>query len=194
MDPSRYSLSVVFASVLALATISCQKSDVQAAREPANNPDRAAGKSLSMDDRNFLIKAEKAEVRQRTLARTALQKTRNNDVRQYAQKVFDERSGSLDELKGLMTKNGLAQPFSLSDVELEAKTRFDRTSEDAFDHEFISLMSAELQEVVADFQTAAQTAENPDIRNYAGGVLTFLRKDLDAAMDLEKKLKPSTFE
>jgi putative membrane protein len=188
MNSKTYWAAVLISAFLGFCAISCEKSNVQAEREPTNNSDQTANKSLSMDDRNFLIKAEKAMVREKTLAQVALQKTRNNDVRAFAQKIFDDRSRALDELVRLTNTNGLAQPFSLSDVELEAKTQFDRTSEDAFDHEFVSLMAAELQDVVSNFSMAAETAENPGVRNYASRVLPLLRKDLDSAADLEKKL------
>jgi putative membrane protein len=188
MKINTYWGTLLLSAVLGCSAISCQKSTVEASREPTNNPDQTTNKSLSLDDRAFLINAEKAMVREKTLAKVALDKTRNNDVRVFAQRIFDDRSQALNDVGQLMNVNSVVRPTSLSDVELEAKTRFDRTQESAFDHEFVSLMSAELQDVVPSFTTASETAENPGVRSYASRVLPLLQRDLDSAADLEKKV------
>ena len=188
MRINRFWGTLLLSAVLGCSAISCEKSTVEASREPTNNPDQTANKSLSLDDRAFLINAEKAMVREKTLAQVALDKTRDNDVRVFAQRIFDDRSQALNDVGQLMNANSVVRPTSLSDVELEAKTRFDRTQESAFDHEFVSLMSAELQDVVPSFTTASETAENPEVRSYASQVLPLLQRDLDFASDLEKKL------
>src|SRR5579862_3516163 len=124
MKINKYWGILLISAFLGFAAISCQKSNVQASRESTNNPDQTANQSLSMDDKNFLIKAEKAMVREKTLAQAALQKTRNNDVRAFAQRIFDDRSRALDDVAQLINANSVVRPTSLSDAELEAKTRF----------------------------------------------------------------------
>ena len=178
---------LVMAAVTAFG-VSCEKSGVQAARDEGSAPHTAGKNSLSMDDRNFLVNAEKAEVRQRSLARVALEKAGNNDVRDYAKQLADDSTQSLSDLVRLMNEKGVRQPPELSAVQLEAAERLHRLSGRALDHEFVSLLAADEQQVVAQFRAASETAEDSDVRSYAGTVLPSLRADLDKAADLEKKL------
>jgi putative membrane protein len=180
--------SGVIAAVVVLSAVSCQKSSVQAAHEETNTPGRSANNSLSMDDQTFLIHAERAEIRQQTLARKAQEKSRNPDVYEYARAIAGDRTEVLRELMDLMHKKGLTPPFSVPEVQLEVADRLDSESGNAFDHEFVSLIAAEQQPVVSNFKLAAETAEDPDIRRYATRVLPSLEADLQKAADLEKKL------
>jgi len=53
-------------------------------------------------------------------------------------------------------------------------------------------MTAEQQETLAGFRTAAETAADPEIRNYAERILPSLQTDYDKAADLEKRLAAKT--
>jgi hypothetical protein len=72
---------------------------------------------------------------------------------------------------------------------MEAANRLRYLSADAVDHEFVSLITAEQQESLANFDSAAQSSADLDVRSYAGSVLPSLRADYATAADLEKKLR-----
>jgi putative membrane protein len=180
--------AAITAAIMAFALVSCQKSGVQAAREEANTPGTSARNSLSLDDQAFLIEAERDEVRQQTLAQKILEKDVDPQVYKYAQRMAADRAGALHELLDLMKKKGVNPPFSVSDVQIEAAGRLDLAPGKAFDHEFVSLMAAELQQVVSNFRLASETAGDADIRAYATRLVPSLEADRQKAADLEKKL------
>jgi len=174
------------AVLAAFGASSCEKSGTEAARE---NTDLTSQKILSIDDDDFLTKAEKAEITQTTLSSVALDKSDNEDVRQFARRVITNYERALADLRGLMkAKNKADSSAGIEDLRLEAMNRLQGLSGSAFDHEFVSLMAAEQQETLATFNSAAETAADPDIRNYANGVLRLLREDFDSAVALEKKI------
>jgi putative membrane protein len=163
---------------------SCEKSGVQAARESP----LTAQKILSMDDKEFLMKAQQSEVRQKALAETALTKSTNPDIRGFANQVAGERSRDLARLKAVMDIKGFAEPPAPEESQQEAMNRLNRSSGRALDDQFISLITAELQQSIGTFDRAAETAADPEVREYAGGVLPAFRKDFDSALALEEKL------
>jgi putative membrane protein len=167
-----------------LGSTSCEKSGVQAARESP----LTAQKILSMDDKEFLMNAEKSEIRQKALAETALAKSTNADIRAFANQVASERSRDLEKLRAVMKIKDFAQPATEEELELEAMNRLHRLTGTALDHEFISLITAEQQQSIGAFDRAAETATDPDVRKYASEVLPTLRKDFDTAVALETKL------
>ena len=178
---------ILFAMAM-LATFgatSCEKRGAQAAREDA---DLTSQKILSIDDEDFLVKAERAEITQTALSEVALDKSSNDDIRQFAYQVITNYRPALELLTELRKQKNLPESSAIvQEMQLVARNRLSGLSRGAFDYEFISLMTAEQQEAVATFNSAAETAADPEIRNYAKSVLPLLREDFDTASTLEKK-------
>jgi putative membrane protein len=177
--------------VLAIAVFSlavsagCQKPAVEAARQTDLTPK----KILSIDDEKFLHAAEKAELRQNSFAQLAEERSKNAKIQAFATKVTGDMSVALTELKDLMKAKHMTLPAEFAaEVHSDAAERLRNVSDGAFDHEFVSLMSVEGQETVRIFDSAAQTAADPDLRNYALRQLPALRANYDKASDLEKTL------
>ena len=178
-------LIVLFAVVFLVASAGCQRSGVQAARENDPTPQ----KILSIDDQKFLHTAERSLIRQNTFAQIAIQRSRNASIQAFATKVSNDMSVALTELKDLMKAKHMEEPAGFaSEVHSESAERLRNASDDAIDHEFVSLMAAEQQDAVRIFDSAAQTAADPDVRNYAKRVLPSLQADYDKVTDLQKKL------
>jgi putative membrane protein len=174
------------AVLAAFAPASCGKPGVQAARE---NTDLTRQEVISIDDQSFLLEAEKAEVRQTTLAQAALDTSMNYAIRAYAQQVITNYRRALVELSDLTkAKNIPHTSATIEAIRLDAMNRLHGLSGSTFDHEFISLMTAEQQAAITTFDSAAETSADPDIRNYARGVVPLLREDFNTATALEKKL------
>jgi putative membrane protein len=184
-------LVLVTAAIGLLIAAACQRSGVQASREDART--LSSQKVLSMDDKDFLISALKSEIWQKSLAQTAIEKSANPDVHRFAQQLAEDRERALTELRTLMKAKGVSEPPDLSDeMRLEADNRLHHTSGSAFDDEFVSLITADQQETVRLFDSAANTLPDPDIRSYAARVLPSLRKDLDTAIGLERKIRKTS--
>ena len=178
-------LIVLFAVVLLAASTGCQRSGVQAARESDLTPQ----KILSIDDQKFLDTAERSQIRQNTLAQLAIQRSRNPSIQAFATKVTNDMSVALTELKDLMKAKHMTEPTEFAaQVHSESAERLRNASGEAFDHEFVSLMTAEQQDAVRMFDSAAQTAADPDVRNYAKRVLPALQTDYDKVTDLQTQL------
>src|SRR5262245_35361925 len=154
------------AALTAFGATSCKKPGVQAARESTS--DLTPQKILSIDDVSFLLTAQKAEIRQTTLSRAALDISTNEEIRKYAHQVITNYEGALAQLAYLMKAKNIQQASAAAEeIQLDAMNRLHGLSAGAFDREFVSLMSAEQQATVNTFNSAAETAADPDIRNYA---------------------------
>ena len=129
-------ITLAIAGLCASGAVGCEKSGVQAARQ--NTSDPTSKQILSMDDRDFLIGAEKAGIRQRTLAQQALQKSNNNEVREFARHVITDRSQALSELKRVMDAKQMKEQAALAvEVQMTAEARLQGLSNAAFDHELL---------------------------------------------------------
>ena len=184
-------LLVAAAVIWSILMVSCQKSGVEAAREDTSGV--TPREIVSRDEKNFLIDAEKSEIRQKALAEAALEKSKNSDVRDFAKRLVQDRDRALTELTELMKAKNITQPAALADeVQLEAAKRLHRSTGTAFDHEFVSLIVAEQQEMVRGFDRASETAADPDVRSYAARVLPSVRKDFETANKLLQIFRAKT--
>jgi putative membrane protein len=175
-------------AVLAAFAVSCEKRGVQAGRE---STDLTRQEILSLEDESFLRAAENAEIRQTALAQAAWDTSTNDEIRQYAKQVITNYRRALVELSDLIKAKGIPHTPATGDaIRLDAMNRLHGLSGSSFDHEFISLMTAEQQATVDTFDLAAETAADPDIRNYARRVLPLVRKDFNTAIALQRKLAP----
>jgi putative membrane protein len=178
-------LILSFAVVFLVVSTGCQKSGVQAARENDLTPQ----KILSIDDQKFLDTAETSEIRQNTLAEVAIQRSRSADVQAFATKVTNDMSVALTDLKDLMKAKHMAEPAEFAAaVHSESAERLRNAADEAFDREFVSLMTVEQQDAVRIFDSASQTAADPDVRNYAKRALPSLQADYNKISDLQKEL------
>jgi len=178
--------AVALALLLALASAGCQKTGVQAGNESTPNPGTAP--PLPVWDQDFLVNAQKAEIRQASLSRTALDRAYGPDVQSFARMVVDDHTHTLQQLTRLMNKKGVSQPGTGPEANAEGKYRLDSVSGSAFDDEYISLMAAETQQNVARFSQAAETADDREVRAYASAVLPLFKREQQKAADLENKL------
>src|SRR5262245_30612461 len=85
---------------------SCETRGPQAAREDA---DLTSQKILSIDDEDFLVKAEKAEIRQTALSEVALDKSSDEDIRQFAFRVISNYRPALERLEDLRKEKNLPE-------------------------------------------------------------------------------------
>src|SRR5262252_4234472 len=95
MHISPYALSIGMLVCLTSLAVSCGKSPVHAAGE-ATDSVPTPRQIISLDDKNFLINAEKGLIRQRTMAAEALDKTQDPGVREFARQVVEDRGRQLD--------------------------------------------------------------------------------------------------
>jgi putative membrane protein len=184
----KYSLILVMLVSLVLMASSCEKSGVQAAREDSTSV--PIQKILSIDEEQFLLNAEKSEVRQQALASVALEKSTNSDIREFARQLKEDQSSALTELRALMTAKKVVQaPGLVDEIQMEATHRLQQQTGRAFDDEFVSLITAEQQDTLRHFNLAAETATDQDVRNYAAHVLPSLRESFQKATGLATRLE-----
>jgi putative membrane protein len=173
--------------LLAMVPSGCQKPGVQAGNESTSNPG-AAAPSLPVWDQDLLVNAQKAEIRQASLSRAALDRAYGPDVQSFARMVVDDHTHTLQQLTRLMKKKGVSQPGTGPEANAEGKYRLDSLSGSDFDDEYISLMAAETQQNVERFSRAAETADDREVRAYASSVLPLFEREQRKAADLENKL------
>jgi putative membrane protein len=139
-------------------------------------------------ERDFMVKASEAHLAELEMARTAMEKSANADVRDFANMIQKDHSKALENLAALMTHENVSQPTTL-----DATTQHDivrmRTLKGAeFDREFINMMVAGHQKTLGMFRDQLTSAQNPDVRGHVEALAPTLEMHLDKALRLQSKL------
>lgn len=179
--------AALFALLLAVFAVACQKQGVEAANDKSNAVPMATP-SLPIWDRDFLVQTAKTEIRERSLSQVAWNRALSADVKEYARTVMDDHAQTLQQLQDLMNRKGLSQTPSVPEASVEGTHELDAVSGSEFDHQYIALMTAEMQQAIGRLRQAAETTEDREVRAYASAVLPMFEREQQQAFDLEKKL------
>lgn len=166
----------------AVSVIGCSRGrSVEAARE--NRPPL-----VTPAEQDFMMKTTEADLTAIDMARLALQKSDNKDVRDYANMIQSDHMSALEDLTDLMKDKNVSQPTTTrADVKKDLNM-MNGLSGPEFDREFINRMVADQQKAIEMCQDQAQIAQDSDVKKYAEDLLPELQMHLEKAHRLQSKL------
>jgi len=155
--------------------------NVEAARE--NRPP-----SASPAAQDFMMKTAETDLSEIEMARLALQKSSNADIRDYANMIQSDHTTALEDLSDLMKDKGVSRPQVASADARQDISRMSDLSGPEFDREFINMMVADHQKATDRFHDQIAIAQGPDVKKYAEDLLPKLEMHLEKAQRLQSKL------
>ena len=175
---------IVFLSAFGLSA--CNRTDrVEAAREPDTVDNRNV---MTDDDKDFVTYASEMHNGEIGMAQQAKQKSRNDDVRSYADAVIKLHSDALKDLSHDLGSQS-------KEASWDTKSHMDelgRMSGAQFDQRFIDLMIADHKSASETFREETGATQNDNLKDYVKDALPRLEKGLHEAQDVQGKLKPAT--
>ena len=156
-----------------------------AARDSKHSAKRTAGEGVS--PQTFASKAavmSKAEIE---LANLALNNTKNEEIRLYAERMIKDHTAADAKLKKIASKESLTLPQSLDAEHRAVKDKLASLKGDAFDREYRKQMAKSHDKAVALFESASQTEQMPeDLREFAASTLDTLEDHREDAHDMRE--------
>jgi putative membrane protein len=153
----------------------------------ANSP--SVRSPLSVPDRKFIERAASDNIAEIEIARLALDQSKNEQVRAFAQMIIDDHEKALDRLKSIANDNDFPIPTEAATKQLDEYRRLAKLSGIDFDREYMKLMSKEHDQAVDAFNKATREVNNPDLREYAQKTLPTLMEHHARAQSLLKLIK-----
>jgi len=136
-------------------------------------------------DREFLEQATQNVRADLSASRLALQKTRNPQVRAFAQHMLDERSRTHEEIQALARTKQVELPQELSILQQGTEMVMERLNDERFDRRYVNRIGIEAREDQFDlFDRASREAQDTDVKALANRMLPALRSQLEAARNL----------
>lgn len=137
--------------------------------------------SLSPGDADFVQKAAKGGLAEVEFGLLAQQRGASDAVRQFGRRMVHDHSDANLELRQLAAAKGIILSQSLDEKDAAERDRLSKLSARDFDAAYMRDMLKDHKEDVAEFQSTAQKAKDPDVRAFASKTLPALQEHLRMA-------------
>jgi len=145
--------------------------------------------TASPEDKEFVSQAGMAGLAEVQMGNLALQKAQHADVKAFAQRMLTDHTKSNEELVQLTTAKGLTLPAQLDGEPKAGLDHLMALSGAAFDKAYMEHMVADHGKAVSLFQTAANGAQDADIKAFAAKTLPTLQEHATLAGEVSAKVK-----
>jgi putative membrane protein len=144
----------------------------------------APGK-LSDFEQRFLASAAQAGAAEIEASRLLIERSRNIDLKNFAQMMVSDHGDADQQLKQLATAKRINLPQGATPEDQKAIEKLRTLDGDALDREYLERFGVQAhRQAVALFERAANQSKNADVKNLARGVLPTLRRHLEMAEQL----------
>jgi putative membrane protein len=135
-----------------------------------------------LTDAQFVMKASEGGKKEVALAKVALTKVSNDDVKAFAQRMVTDHSAADNELAALAKTKKIAVRASAPPASLPAAKGA------AADKKYMEMMVKDHEEDVALFEAESQNAKDADLKAWVDKTLPTLRDHLKQARDVYSKV------
>jgi putative membrane protein len=141
----------------------------------------AAGQQV---DRQFAMDAAHINMAEVELGNLAKDKGTSEGVKNFGDRLVTDHSKALDELKGIAKSKNITLPTSIDAKHKATHDKLSKLSGAAFDKSFAQEMVNGHKEALQKAQTAAKSASDPEIKAFAGKMVTSVQAHLKIAQGL----------
>ena len=120
--------------------------------------------SSATADKTFLMNASEGSMAEISLSKIALKKSKSDDVKTYAQKMIDDHTMLIADMKPFADQMGVQPPAKLKPAHQQEAQRLSSMSGESFDKEYITAMSTDHHKTLAEFKGEESTTANPDLK------------------------------
>src|SRR5437764_10392610 len=190
-------VSFIAAAALALS-LGCSSQRANQSEGTASNPlpgtantqsSTTSATNLSGPDADFVNKAAQGGLAEVQLGQMVVQKAQNQAVKAFAQRMVDDHSKANDQLKQLASQKGITLPTDVDSSEKQFQEKLSSASGAKFDKMYMDHMLLDHQKDASAFQAEANTAADPDLKNFAQQTLPTLQQHLQLAQQTDKQVK-----
>jgi putative membrane protein len=116
------------------------------------------------NDKEFVKKALEGNMAEVQMGQLALQKSSDDQVKQFAQRMVDDHGKMLDQLKPVAQQMGVKVPEGPSKGQMKNMDKMKGLSGDAFDQAYIKSMVKDHKNDDSEFRQEAQSTQNPQLK------------------------------
>jgi putative membrane protein len=152
---------------------------------------KSSSKKTSGTDSTFVKNAAVGGMEEVQLGQMAAQKASNPEVKNFGQRMVDDHTKANSQLQQIAAQKGMTVPAALPASKRKDIDRLTRLNGAAFDRTYMSMMVQDHKKDVSEFQKAAKSAKDADIKSFASTTLPTLQDHLKMAQSISSSLSKS---
>jgi putative membrane protein len=155
-----------------------------------NTPTRAsqsAGEKRAIagnNDETFLRGAAEGSMLEVKLGQVAEQRAQSEEVKKFAQRMVEDHTKALDELKAIGAREHINLPTNISHQHSLRYKALEKLSGAEFDKAYARDMVQDHQQDINEFKHGAATAQKPELKDFAQKTLPTLESHLQQAKEM----------
>ena len=156
--------------------------------DPAKPASDQGDAVITGGDLTFVIDAAPSGMGEIELGKLAASKAQNADVKAFGQKMVEDHSKVIEDVKALMIQKKVLLPSSVMPTHIEVMDKLSKLSGADFDQEYVKAMVAAHEKDVAAFENVSKTAADADVKAFATKTLPTLRMHLEMIKGIQAKM------
>jgi putative membrane protein len=141
----------------------------------------------AVDDKSFAKRATVNGMIDVEMGKLAAEKGSSSEVKQFGQKMADERAKSNDQLKEIASRESIAIPDALTAKQRSHIDKLSKLSGEEFDQAYLKDQVKSQGNDVREYQMEAEDGSDAGVKNFAAQTLPSLQENLKTAKDLHQK-------
>ena len=143
-------------------------------------------------DSKFMMTLATGGMNEIGLSNTALSKSTNDNVKQFAQKMVDDHTQAGNDLKSLASSKNVTLPMDMDAKHKSENAKLSSLSGSAFDMEYMKTMVKDHEMTVALLQKESTGGKDPDAKALAAKLLPIVQGHLDMAKSMMSQMSGSS--
>ncbi len=152
---------------------------------PQMNGMQQAGQPSPMD-RMFVTKAMQGSMAEVQLGQLTLQKSNNDQVKQFAQRMIDDHTKLNEQMKPVAQQLGVAVPEQVSKKDRNTIAKLQALSGPAYDQAYIKDMVKDHKQDLSEFQAEASSGQDQTVKDAATQGSKVIAQHLQMAQQMAK--------
>jgi putative membrane protein len=152
---------------------------------------QAQDKSNDTTARYFIIQASIGNLQEIQIAKLALQRSTNSEIKAFANQMIADHGNAEAQLMQIIRTRNFQIPAEAIETPVEDLMLKNLPAKD-FDRMYVHMMVPDHRQTVQLFESYALTGKDPDVNSFAKQTLPKLKEHLAAIIDIDNKMKDAT--
>lgn len=148
----------------------------------------AVGSAFSAKDKTYLKTAAQSDMAEMKMAQLALQKSSNEDIKNYANQMMTDHQKTTDAAKPVAEKAGLSMPTDVNAMEKSACSKLEGLSGAQFDRTYVRINVKAHKKLLKEGKAEAASTQNSDMKTLTSMQEPIITEHTQKAEELVKKM------
>jgi len=141
------------------------------------------------NEAEFATNAADASLAEINLANMAISKTKNEQIKAYANMMLKDHGAANDELIALAKSKNITLPQAMSEAHQKQSNELNEKTGTDFDKKYAALMEEDHVKVLAFMEHEARKGTDPDLKAFANKMVPVINVHLNAIRKIKDGLK-----